>query len=71
MLMILELIEKVEKNTKTYLKNYKKLKPEERDTVADEETNVRGDLKQCLELGDEKVALAVQTYELVAVMFSR
>jgi len=55
-----ELIEKVDKNAKHYLKNAKRLKDGN-----EEEQTIRADLKQCQELADEKVNLAVQTYELV------
>jgi len=56
-----ELIEKVEKNSKIYLKSFKKYK----ESKPEDEKQIKTDLKTCLELGDEKVALAVQTYELV------
>jgi len=55
-----ELIEKVDKNSKHYLKNAKRMKDGN-----EEEQTIRADLKQCQELADEKVNLAVQTYELV------
>jgi len=56
-----ELIEKVEQNTRTYVKSAKRA----REANPEEEELIRADLKQALQLGDEKVALAVQTYELV------
>jgi len=55
-----ELIDKVEKDTKSYLKNSKRPRDNE-----EEEQNIKSSLKSCIELSDEKVALAVQTYELV------
>jgi hypothetical protein len=55
----------VEKDTKNYLKNTKRPRDNE-----EQEQNIKGDLKTCVELSDEKVALAVQTYELVIVMTS-
>jgi len=58
-----ELIDKVEKSSKTYLKAAKKSKNNSEAT--EEEKVIKADLKQCQQLGDEKVALAVQTYELV------
>jgi len=56
-----ELIEKVEKNTKNYLKNAKRPRKDD----DEDEQDIKTDLKTCIELSDEKVALAVQTYELV------
>jgi hypothetical protein len=55
------LAEKVEKSTKLYIKNAKR----NREPSDEEEQNIKSDMKQCLELADEKVQLAVQTYELV------
>eukprot|EP01114_Cavostelium_apophysatum_P020858 TRINITY_DN7109_c0_g1_i1.p1 TRINITY_DN7109_c0_g1~~TRINITY_DN7109_c0_g1_i1.p1 ORF type:complete len:221 (+),score=39.82 TRINITY_DN7109_c0_g1_i1:204-866(+) len=56
-----DLLEKVEKSSKQLLSKSAKRAKEN----PDDEKTIRSDLKQCLELGDEKVALAVQTYELV------
>ena len=58
---ILELLEKIEHQAKAYIKSAKKQKQ----VNSDEEKAIKSDLKACLELGDEKVQLAVQTYELV------
>lgn len=58
---VLALIEKVEKATRIYVKNAKRT----REISDDEEKAIKSDLKQCVQLGDEKVALAIQTYELV------
>lgn len=55
------LIEEVESNAKAYIKTAKK----KRETSTEEEDAIKEDLKNCLRLGDEKVQLAVQTYELV------
>jgi len=46
---------------KGYVKTAKK---RAREANPEEEENIRADLKQCLQLGDEKDALAIQTYEL-------
>jgi hypothetical protein len=51
----------VENSSKTYLKSAKRT----RESNVEEEEQIKADLKQCLQLGDEKVALAIQTYELV------
>mmetsp|Transcript_27836 Transcript_27836/g.39224 ORF Transcript_27836/g.39224 Transcript_27836/m.39224 type:complete len:222 (+) Transcript_27836:66-731(+) len=56
-----ELLEKIEHQAKAYIKSAKKQKQ----VNPDEEKAIKSDLKACLELGDEKVQLAVQTYELV------
>jgi len=56
-----DLFEQVDRNTRTYLKATKRA----RIGNNEEEKNIKADLKACQELGDEKVALAVQTYELV------
>lgn len=56
-----ELVEKVETRAKDYIKNAKRAKERNRE----EEKEIKADLKTCLELGDEKVQLAMQTYELV------
>lgn len=59
-------MDKVEKETKTLLRGNKKTK----EGMTEEEQEIRADLKTCIELGDEKVALAVQTYELVNLAMS-
>jgi hypothetical protein len=61
-----ELIEKIEKCTKTFIQNGKRAAKETKE-LGDEKSikKIRSDLKTCLEYGDEKVALAVQTYEMV------
>jgi len=56
-----ELIEKVDVQSKNYIKNAKR----QRESNPEEEKGIKHDLNQCLELGDEKVQLAIQTYELV------
>ncbi|PRP85308.1 hypothetical protein PROFUN_06910 [Planoprotostelium fungivorum] len=56
-----ELLDRIEVESKTSIKNYKR----KRDPSSEEQTSIRNDLKQCLELADEKIQLAVQTYELV------
>jgi hypothetical protein len=62
---ILELLEKLEQASQTYFQGMKKGgNPEDASSEALE--NIRNDFKTCLEYGDEKVALAVQTYEMVS-----
>lgn len=58
-----ELIDKIEKAIKIYNQNGKRVAKD----MIDERSvkQIRSDIKTCLEYGDEKVALAVQTYELV------
>eukprot|EP01116_Phalansterium_solitarium_P024954 TRINITY_DN931_c0_g1_i1.p1 TRINITY_DN931_c0_g1~~TRINITY_DN931_c0_g1_i1.p1 ORF type:complete len:216 (+),score=55.55 TRINITY_DN931_c0_g1_i1:838-1485(+) len=56
-----ELVENVERASKSYLRNAKRT----REVSEAEEATIKADLKKALELGDEKVALAVQTYDLV------
>jgi len=58
-----ELIEKIDKAIKVYSVNGKRAAREVIDDRAAKQT--RQELKACLEFGDEKVALAIQTYELV------
>eukprot|EP01117_Protostelium_nocturnum_P018669 TRINITY_DN7853_c0_g1_i1.p1 TRINITY_DN7853_c0_g1~~TRINITY_DN7853_c0_g1_i1.p1 ORF type:complete len:229 (+),score=80.91 TRINITY_DN7853_c0_g1_i1:79-765(+) len=55
-----DLIDKIEDNSKTFIKGLKRKKEN-----VEEEKLIRDDIRQCLELADEKIALAVQTYELV------
>jgi len=56
-----EIISRVEVDSKAYLKNAKR----QREQNSEEEKRIKADLNQCLELGDEKVQLSIQTYELV------
>lgn len=60
---IVELIDKIEKSVKVYNQNGKRAARELNDERSVK--HIRSDIKTCLEYGDEKVALAVQTYELV------
>lgn len=59
---ISELLDKIEVDSKTCIKNYKRKRE-----ATEEHTDVQESIKQCLELADEKIQLAVQTYELVSV----
>ena len=60
-----ELCDKIEKAIKIYNQNGKRAA---KDLIDDRSVkHIRGDIKTCLEYGDEKVALAVQTYELVCI----
>lgn len=54
-------LEEADKKAKAYLKGSRKNK----ERNLEEEKQIKGELKKTLELGDEKVQLAVQTYELV------
>jgi len=56
-----ELVEKAEKVSKAYLRIAKR----SREVNEKEESGIKTDLKKAMELGDEKVNLAVQTYDLV------
>lgn len=62
------MIDKIERSVKVYNQNGKRAAKE----LSDERSvkHIRGDIKTCLEYGDEKVALAVQTYELVCVILN-
>ena len=57
------MIDKVNKATKEYAQNGKRGMKDLNGEKSSKQ--MRTDLKTCLEYGDEKVALAVQTYELV------
>jgi hypothetical protein len=56
-----ETLDKAAKDTKAYLMSAKQT----REANPDEEREIKNALKSCLEYADEKVALAVQTYEVV------
>lgn len=56
-----ELLEQVDKRSKSYFRN----KKQKTELASQEEKEIKENLKQALELGDEKIALASQTYELV------
>jgi len=58
-----DMIDKVNKATKEYAQNGKRGMKDLNGEKSSKQ--MRTDLKTCLEYGDEKVALAVQTYELV------
>jgi len=58
-----EIIDRVNKGTKEYVQNGKRGAKDLNGERSAKE--MRTDLKKCLQYGDEKVALAVQTYELV------
>ena len=57
-------LEEIDKRSKIYLRNSRKIK----ERNIEEEKSIKADLKKVLELGDEKVALAVQTYDLVSIL---
>jgi len=58
-----EIIDRVNKGTKEYVQNGKRGAKDLNGERSSKQ--MKQDLKTCLEYGDEKVALAVQTYELV------
>jgi hypothetical protein len=50
------------------MKNARRNKSEE---ICEQENIIKEDLKTCLQLADEKVALALQTYELVQLLLRK
>lgn len=63
-----EIVDRVNKGTKEYVQNGKRgAKDLNGERNAKE---MRTELKKCIQYGDEKVALAVQTYELVCTLVS-